>query len=141
MKMAVYRFRKMFEKRQFSAGMGGNFGPEQVATFNWNGWQFYSGICKRALAGQSDAIREAASHSCPSLPVVPETYLMAVGPNNEWSRSPDEVSRNYASFLNPGVSKIHLAWVVIFSSYNRFGCLYKRQFDNLSYRTVKSSEF
>ena len=36
-------------KWQFSTGMGGNFAPEQVATFNRNGWQFYSGICTTPL--------------------------------------------------------------------------------------------
>ncbi len=35
----------------------------------------------------------------PSLPVVPETSLPVVGPNNEWSRSMDEIGQNYVSFF------------------------------------------
>ncbi len=47
----------MPKKWQLSTGMGGNFGPEWVATFHRNRWQFYSGICTSSTAMIEKLIR------------------------------------------------------------------------------------
>ena len=46
----------MPKKWQLSTGMGGNFGPESMATFKRNRWQLCSGICIYQ-AGNNDLIK------------------------------------------------------------------------------------